>query len=61
MEFDQNQPARPFSVTLLDIFRGAVRMVKHWKARRDTRRILSRLSDNQLQDIGITRGDISRK
>ncbi len=61
MEFDQNRAARPFSVTLLDIFRGTVRMVKNWKARRDTRRILSRLSDNQLQDIGITRSDICRK
>lgn len=61
MEFDQNHAARPFSVTLLDLMRGAVRVVKRWHARRETRLILSRLSDNQLQDIGITRGDICRK
>ncbi|WP_343554600.1 DUF1127 domain-containing protein [Pantoea sp.] len=61
MEFDQNRAAKPFNVTLLDIFRGAVRMVKSWKARRETARILSQLSDNQLRDIGLTRQDICRK
>ena len=61
MEFDQNRAAKPFSVTLLDIMRGAARVVKHWYARRETRRILSRLSDNQLRDIGITRSDVCRK
>ncbi|PLR22935.1 MULTISPECIES: DUF1127 domain-containing protein [Pantoea] len=61
MEFDQNRAAKPFDVTLLDIFRGVVHMVKHWKARRETHRILSKLSDNQLRDIGLTREDICRK
>jgi uncharacterized protein YjiS (DUF1127 family) len=61
MEFDQNRAAKPFDVTLLDIFRSAGRMVKNWQARRQTRRILSHLSDNQLRDIGLTREDVCRK
>ncbi len=61
MEFDQNRAAKPFDVTLLDIFRGVVRMVKNWQARRETRRILSHLTDSQLRDIGLTRADVCRK
>ncbi|BAN94860.1 hypothetical protein E05_00940 [Plautia stali symbiont] len=56
MEFDQNRAAKPFSVTLLDIFRGGVRAIKRWQARRETREILSHLSD-----IGLTRQDINQK
>ncbi|ERH63567.1 hypothetical protein N172_21915 [Pantoea dispersa EGD-AAK13] len=61
MEFDQNRAAKPFSVTLLDIFRGGVRAIKRWHARRETREILSHLSDAQLRDIGLTRQDINQK
>ena len=61
MEFDQNRAAKPFNVTLLDIFRGGVRAIKRWQARRETREILSHLSDAQLRDIGLTRQDINQK
>ncbi len=61
MEFDQNRAAKPFSVTLLDIFRDGVRAIKRWQARRETREILSHLSDAQLRDIGLTRQDINQK
>ncbi|MCA1179887.1 MULTISPECIES: DUF1127 domain-containing protein [unclassified Pantoea] len=61
MEFDQNRAARPFDVTLLDLFRGARRAMRQWRARRETRQILSQLSDAQLRDIGLTRNDICRK
>ncbi len=61
MEFDQNRAAKPFSVTLLDIFRGGVHAIKRWHARRETREILSHLSDAQLRDIGLTRQDINQK
>ena len=61
MEFDQYRAAKPFDVTLLDIFRGTLRAVKRWRARRETRKILSNLSDTQLRDIGLTRHDVCRK
>ncbi len=61
MEFDQNRAAKPFSVTLPDIFRAAISALKKWRARRETREILSHLSDAQLRDIGLTRNDIKRK
>lgn len=61
MEFDQNQAAKPFDVTLLDMLRGARRVIKRWRDRRETRKILSHLSDAQLRDIGLTRHDVSRK
>ena len=31
-----------------------------WNDARMTRRALSRLSDRQLEDIGLTRGDVNR-
>lgn len=61
MEFDQNRAAKPFNVTLLDIFRGGLRAIKRWQVRRETREILSHLSDAQLRDIGLTRQDINQK
>lgn len=61
MEFDQNCAAKPFSVTLPDIIRAALRMLKQWRARRATRQVLAQLSDNQLRDIGLTRHDVKCK
>ncbi|MBP2196009.1 DUF1127 domain-containing protein [Erwiniaceae bacterium L1_54_6] len=61
MEFDQNRAARPFNITLLDMLRALRQLVKSWRLRRETRRILSHLSDTQLRDIGLTRGDIDRR
>ncbi|OIX96625.1 DUF1127 domain-containing protein [Pantoea sp. Ae16] len=61
MEFDQNRAAKPFSVTLPDMIRAALRMLKQWRAQRATRQILAQLSDNQLRDIGLTRHDVKCK
>ena len=36
-----------------------VRIVKNWQARRDAR-ILLRLDDHQLRDIGLTRDNLDR-
>ena len=36
-----------------------VRLVKNWRARRDTRTLL-RMDDYQLRDIGLTRADLDR-
>ncbi len=38
---------------------GLVRLVKNWQARRDAR-ILLRMDDHQLRDIGLTRADLDR-
>ncbi|MCE0492313.1 DUF1127 domain-containing protein [Pantoea sp. Mb-10] len=61
MEFDQNRAGKPFSVTLLDIFRAGVAIVVRWHKRRTTRAALNALSDTQLQDIGLTRHDVCRR
>jgi len=59
MEFDENSAAKPFSWTLIN---AIFLMPYHrWQARRIrscTRKILSRLSDAQLKDIGLTCEDV---
>lgn len=35
-------------------------MFSRWFARQETRRQLERMSDRELKDIGINRGDINR-
>ena len=39
---------------------GGVHAVMEWHRARQTRRILSRLSDHELHDIGLSRSDIPR-
>jgi len=39
-------------------FGGLFATLASWNDRRITRRELSRLSDRELEDIGLTRGDI---
>lgn len=34
--------------------------VRDWKDARETRRVLSKLTDSELSDIGLTRADIDR-
>ncbi|MEM6375674.1 MAG: DUF1127 domain-containing protein [Pseudomonadota bacterium] len=34
--------------------------VAHWNETRKTRAALTRLSDRELEDIGLTRGDVDR-
>ena len=36
-----------------------VRIVKNWRTRRDAR-VLLRMDDHQLRDIGLTRADLDR-
>jgi len=45
---------RPASVGVLRL----IRAVQAWNAARATRSTLSRLSDHELDDIGLVRGDI---
>lgn len=40
------------------LFVGAVAALKSWNDARLTRKALSRLSDRELNDIGLTRADI---
>lgn len=61
MEFEQNKAAQPFSWPLIK----AIFLVPYhrWQARRlrsCTRKILSRLNDAQLKDIGLTCEDVRR-
>ena len=53
MEFYENRAKRPFFVFVL-IWRAW----KKWYALRQTRRLLRRLSDDELRDIGLNRSDI---
>lgn len=39
-------------------FERAVAFVTRWREARATRRVLARLSDSQLEDIGLVRGQI---
>jgi len=59
MEFEENRAAKPFSCPLIN---AIFLMPYHrWQARRIrscTRKILSRLSDAQLKDIGLTCEDV---
>jgi len=61
MEFHENRAAKPFSWKLIKaIF---LMPYYHWQQRRIracTRKILSRLSDSQLKDIGLTCDDVRR-
>lgn len=61
MEFEQNRAAKPFSWPLI---KAIFLMPYHrWQAQRlrsCTRKILSRLSDAQLKDIGLTCEDVRR-
>jgi uncharacterized protein YjiS (DUF1127 family) len=43
---------------LVNIAENATTALTTWNLNRITRRELSRLSDHQLEDIGLTRGDI---
>lgn len=61
MEFEQNRAAKPLSWMLIRTFYTV--LYRRWRARRlraCTRKILSRLNDSQLKDIGLTGEDIRR-
>ena len=57
MGYEENRAAKPFSGTPLLLIRVLWHSFKNWQLRRETRIILSRLSDTQLKDIGISRDE----
>ena len=61
MGYEENCAAKPFSVTPWSLLRTIARSLKDLHQRRRTRLILLQLSDAQLKDIGLTRGDIENE
>jgi len=57
MGYDENRAAKPFTGTPYQLVRFMWRSYKRWQLRRETRVILSKLSDSQLKDIGLRRND----
>ena len=59
--FETTRPA-PFGATstyhFIQFVSNALGMVKDWNDARVTRKALSTLSDRELDDIGLCRGDI---
>lgn len=53
MEFHENRAKRPFFIFVL-----LWQAYKKWRIQRQTRRLLQRLSDAELRDIGLSRDDI---
>ena len=53
MEFYENRSKRPFIV-----FLWIGKTICRWYRINRTRRILSRMSDEQLKDVGLSRNDI---
>jgi len=47
-----------FGGRLSDAIRGTVAAVVAWSDARETRRVLSKLTDRELDDIGLNRADI---
>jgi len=57
-----HRPVPLGSVGIFSVVAGAealVRRVADWRVRRATRVALGRLSDDQLRDIGLTRGYVA--
>jgi uncharacterized protein YjiS (DUF1127 family) len=61
--FETTRPA-PFGATsayqFIQFTSNALAAVKNWNDARVTRKALSSLSDRELDDIGLCRGDIER-
>ncbi|WP_313656389.1 DUF1127 domain-containing protein [Pantoea sp.] len=57
MGYDENRAAKPFAGTPYHLVRYLWRCFKRWQLRRETSVILSKLSDQQLRDIGIRRNE----
>jgi uncharacterized protein YjiS (DUF1127 family) len=61
MEFNENRAAKPFADSPFHlIYKLPYRLWKAWRSRVETRKILSRLSESQLKDIGMTCEDVRR-
>lgn len=57
MGYEENRAGKPASFALLF---ALLRPLLQWMLRLKTKRILSRLSDAQLKDIGLTREELKR-
>ncbi|RBI76929.1 hypothetical protein DQW77_02730 [Roseovarius sp. TE539] len=57
---DTSRPHNAPTFVLGDALGRALVALKNWNDERVTRNALSRLSDRELDDIGICRGDIAR-
>ena len=55
MEYEANRSGKPISLALM--FTPARALIQ-WIKRQRTRRILTRMSDEHLKDIGLTREDV---
>ena len=53
MEFYENRSKRPFIV-----FVWIAKTARNWYRINRPRRILSRMSDEQLKDVGLSRNDV---
>ena len=61
MEFNENRAGRPFQQSPFRLmFTLPYRLLLLWWQRKQTRKILSRLSEAQLRDIGLTCEDVRR-
>lgn len=58
--FHRTQPASGLTAVLGLTLHGAVGRFTAWNEARRTREILSKLSAHELDDIGLSRGDIDR-
>ncbi|WP_135507255.1 DUF1127 domain-containing protein [Roseovarius aestuariivivens] len=58
--FETNRTTGDMGTGLGRMMRSAVAAVLAWNDARVTRKALSRLSDRELDDIGLNRGDIER-
>ena len=62
MALATNTRTAPFGAittfNLVNRFENAVKFVSDWNTKRKTTQILSQLSDRELADIGLIRGDL---
>ena len=59
MGYEENRVAKPFAIRPFRFVRFIWGNIRRWQYQRETRTILSRLSDVQLKDIGLNRHDIN--
>ncbi|AYY72853.1 DUF1127 domain-containing protein [Citrobacter koseri] len=53
MEFHENRAKQPF-IGFVQIWRA----IKRWRLRAQTQRVLQRMNDEQLKDVGLRRDQI---
>ncbi|RAR65564.1 uncharacterized protein YjiS (DUF1127 family) [Pantoea ananatis] len=58
MGYEENRAAKPLVIRPFRFLRIVWGNIRRWQCQRETRAILSRLSDCQLKDIGLNRRDI---